>query len=251
MNCFQIVSLTYRSQLLREKANAPGVVNCFQIVSLTYRSQLWIWLTNRSRGCELLSDCIFDIPITTSGDKKGVFSQLWIAFRLYLWHTDHNKKEIRSICLLVVNCFQIVSLTYRSQQTLPTKWRTSRCELLSDCIFDIPITTFARSIGRGKTLWIAFRLYLWHTDHNFYNIIKNGFASCELLSDCIFDIPITTNRLLIAYWIQLWIAFRLYLWHTDHNDFGQFPSLQFVVNCFQIVSLTYRSQQVNYHLLPS
>jgi len=91
------------------------VVNCFQIVSLTYRSQQSEKIIDQNECCELLSDCIFDIPITTDNLAMEYKSVLWIAFRLYLWHTDHNCNGWYWILQIVVNCFQIVSLTYRSQ----------------------------------------------------------------------------------------------------------------------------------------
>jgi len=142
------------------------VVNCFQIVSLTYRSQLFDTESDTFNSCELLSDCIFDIPITTTTLATSWMPTLWIAFRLYLWHTDHNFFHKVNRLSYVVNCFQIVSLTYRSQPWSIWLSCHSRCELLSDCIFDIPITTKIIFIILYHQLWIAFRLYLWHTDHN-------------------------------------------------------------------------------------
>ena len=170
----------------------PLVVNCFQIVSLTYRSQPAQLFVDISYSCELLSDCIFDIPITTPIFNTLVSRRLWIAFRLYLWHTDHNSRLSFFISRAVVNCFQIVSLTYRSQLIATSQEPQYSCELLSDCIFDIPITTIAYKLPND--------------------------LRCELLSDCIFDIPITTVGQNVVDGWELWIAFRLYLWHTDHNN---------------------------------
>ena len=116
---------------------------------------------------------------------------LWIAFRLYLWHIGHNDWAIFKNTLHVVNCFQIVSLTYWSQ--LLTK-------------------------------------------------ISKSSLCCELLSDCIFDILVTTDMLFYSVNQLLWIAFRLYLWHIGHNFCAPIPTGEIVVNCFQIVSLTYWSQ---------
>ena len=242
-------------------------MNCFQIVSLTYLSQHAHNPLRSLFGCELLSDCIFDIPITTSPRLVPPRGELWIAFRLYLWHTYHNSAPGYDVRLLVVNCFQIVSLTYLSQPAGSTIRPVGSCELLSDCIFDIPITTDCTSESHNIGLWIAFRLYLWHTYHNrnfpeatrplvvnCFQIVSLTYLSqliskrtscylrCELLSDCIFDIPITTSGNFGARWYLLWIAFRLYLWHTYHNSCVSCSIILAVVNCFQIVSLTYLSQ---------
>jgi len=168
-----------------------AVVNCFQIVSLIYWAQLPHRFSAFSLCCELLSDCIFDILSTTRRCNFLVFGQLWIAFRLYLWYIEHNWASV-----------QVPSLP----------------------------------------LWIAFRLYLWYIEHNhlisntFCTLVVNCFqivsliywaqpvfevydraASCELLSDCIFDILSTTYGMCKPKEARLWIAFRLYLWYIEHN----------------------------------
>jgi len=191
VNCFQIVSLTYWSQLINQGSARSSVVNCFQIVSLTYWSQPCWDNIRQLPCCELLSDCIFDILVTTDIRARYTATTLWIAFRLYLWHIGHNHSMLMVRLLIVVNCFQIVSLTYWSQLDLRRRRRSASCELLSDCIFDILVTT-------------------------------QGYKSRR-----------TT---------KLWIAFRLYLWHIGHNSFVQVCRHCTVVNCFQIVSLTYWSQ---------
>gem|GEM_PF-6058234 len=43
-----------------------------------------------------------------------------------------------------VNCFQNVSLKYRTQRSYPTAGMSCGCELLSECIFEIPDTTMER-----------------------------------------------------------------------------------------------------------
>jgi len=217
-------------------------VNCFQIVSLTYWSQHQIPYYLAQPCCELLSDCIFDILVTTTTKNEFNKVVLWIAFRLYLWHIGHNFLHGFYFQHHVVNCFQIVSLTYWSQ---PLAWPSSRCmccELLSDCIFDILVTTLTSSAFAFLLLWIAFRLYLWHIGHNVimliiivisvvncFQIVSLTYWSqhiffyclicfcCELLSDCIFDILVTTAELEVVLPTMLWIAFRLYLWHIGHN----------------------------------
>ena len=193
------------------------VVNCFQIVSLTYWSQPARHFPLPASGCELLSDCIFDILVTTRYVKAHGMDALWIAFRLYLWHIGHNLFSKKVLKEDVVNCFQIVSLTYWSQLKNMVLPRRIGCELLSDCIFDILVTTELFKRASEKLLWIAFRLYLWHIGHNIvcYNpdpkVVVNCFQivsltywsqlcqhcfpctrGCELLSDCIFDILVTT-----------------------------------------------------------
>ena len=169
-------------------------------------------------GCELLSNCIFDILVTTVAILLLFPLLLWIAFKLYLWHIGHNLVSARPFHLSVVNCFQIVSLTYWSQRdTLEDKVRDC-CESLSNCIFDILVTTTIHLGFDHLLLWIAFKLYLWHIGHNNHDhgrwqlTVVNCFqivsltywsqqkgkcgstkGSCELLSNCIFDILVTTR----------------------------------------------------------
>jgi len=167
------------------------VVNCFWIVSLTYWTQQLTVERKIRMGCELLLDCIFDLLNTTSLQVCSTKAMLWIAFGLYLWLTEHN---------------------------------------------------FAGRKQTAKELWIAFGLYLWLTEHNFIYVDgisscvvncfwivsltywtqqdkKNRFQSkcCELLLDCIFDLLNTTSRCSPINCIELWIAFGLYLWLTEHN----------------------------------
>ena len=170
-------------------------MNCFQNVSLTYRAQLNQKAIEYAKRCELLSECIFDIPGTTVRKVGFTFEWLWIAFRMYLWHTGHNCLSWRNAEAAVVNCFQNVSLTYRAQPSPALNLDILCCELLSECIFDIP----------GTTPW---QVHSW-----------SGL---------------------------LWIAFRMYLWHTGHNFFSHCYTIHCVVNCFQNVSLTYRAQRFHH-----
>jgi len=188
------------------------------------------------------ADCIFDIGTTTCSKRDASRHSLWIAFRLYLWHWNHNCPCGWERKTGVVNCFQIVSLTLEPQLISLKSLQAMCCELLSDCIFDIGTTTPQIHNLRLLQLWIAFRLYLWHWNHNILygksatvNVVNcfqivsltlepqrgirySPFAlCCELLSDCIFDIGTTTAPEYMNETGKLWIAFRLYLWHWNHN----------------------------------
>ena len=141
--------------------------------------------------CELLSKCIFGISFTIDLVGKGRFGQLWIAFKMYLWHIVYNTLSYFESIWLVVNCFQNVSLAYRLQslrltpcsscvvncfQNVSLAYRlqskstrvvqTPCCELLSKCIFGISFTIFWQGKRRAFWLWIAFKMYLWHIVYN-------------------------------------------------------------------------------------
>ena len=141
---------------------------------------------------------------------------LWIAFRLYLWNIDFSPTLRGDAMLYVVNCFQIVSLKYWFKQEYiilgtikvvncfqivslkywfqpPHSKTTTRsgCELLSDCIFEILISASPTWALARWLLWIAFRLYLWNIDFSLSPGYAKWKASCELLSDCIFEILIS------------------------------------------------------------
>ena len=130
-------------------------------------------------------------------------------------------------------------------------------------LWGIGDTTTEKINGEGL-LWIAFRLYLWGIgDTNLWKLscypcvvncfqivslrywwhrvlLRHWFApSCELLSDCIFEVLVTPNRGSAKKVGWLWIAFRLYLWGIGDTLTRISKSAQAVVNCFQIVSLRY------------
>jgi len=144
---------------------------------------------------------------------------LWIAFRLYLWNIDFSNLIEPRTPNTVVNCFQIVSLKYWFQQKNPVPPTEGCCELLSDCIFEILISAGLIKGSSFAVLWIAFRLYLWNIDFStpfkvlwqrlvvncfqivslkywFQQSFQSPFAtsSCELLSDCIFEILISAYQ---------------------------------------------------------
>ena len=164
----------------------------------------------------MLSDCIFEILVTALSVGLMYSNGLWIAFRLYLWNIGHSLEQINGKLLKVVNCFQIVSLKYWSQHPVKLHNSLHRCELLSDCIFEILVTAPLLQLGYPTMLWIAFRLYLWNIGHSLFrnwcrfNYVVNCFQivslkywsqlilkltlsqlCCELLSDCIFEILVT------------------------------------------------------------
>ena len=153
------------SYALNHESNR-SVVNCFQIVSLTYWTQPSGEKITEREGCELLSDCIFDLLNTATANGLSLSIQLWIAFRLYLWLIEHSLIRPFQMLLQVVNCFQIVSLTYWTQLTLSSSLLFSSCELLSDCIFDLLNTARWDERWSYIKLWIAFRLYLWLIEHS-------------------------------------------------------------------------------------
>ena len=143
---------------------------------------------------------------------------LWIAFELYLWNIEHSNITAK---------------------------RTKH------------------------PLWIAFELYLWNIEHsgptdqhhsvwvvNCFRIVSLKYwtqlfvgsrwrqTSCELLSNCIFEIlnTVTPPRWLMN--CMLWIAFELYLWNIEHSNPGFGTMVKKVVNCFRIVSLKYWTQSI-------
>ena len=119
----------------------------------------------------------------------------------------------------VVICFQIVSLTY---------WKTTRYSTS-------PATLW---------LWFAFKLYLWRIEKQPGSLSLPLKRSCDLLSNCIFDVLKNNKEKLysykrtvvicfqivsLTYWkttyklarsrlAQLWFAFKLYLWRIEKQQ---------------------------------
>ena len=217
--------------------NLSYVVNCFQIVSLRYWWHRREWPGHQRICCELLSDCIFEVLVTPRNINVVDGTPLWIAFRLYLWGIGDTIEFWFARILGVVNCFQIVSLRYWWHLSVSTRHHGCRCELLSDCIFEVLVTPSRAQFTSTEALWIAFRLYLWGIGDtmqswylklmpvvNCFQIVSLRYwwhlitsiqyyvISCELLSDCIFEVLVTPNVRERFLFTVLWIAFRLYLW---------------------------------------
>ena len=114
---------------------------------------------------------------------------LWFAFRLYLWLIDSQlivRKLAKALC----------------------------CDLLSDCIFDLLIHSWLCLWSNHRRVVICFQivsLTYWFTA---FELLRKIPVSCDLLSDCIFDLLIHSS-----------VSFCL--------------MAKSVVICFQIVSLTY------------
>ena len=146
----------------------------------------------------------------------------------------------------VVNCFQIVSLRYWWHRSICLLSTIIRCELLSDCIFEVLVTPFVLPHVYPRQLWIAFRLYLWGIGDthppiipystgvvNCFQIVSLRYwwhpgsnfitfsSRCELLSDCIFEVLVTPPNLYSTLFWWLWIAFRLYLWGIGDTTYEQ------------------------------
>ena len=117
-----------------------SVVNCFQNVSLTCRFQYLKAVDKGIECCELLSKCIFDMSLSISINFLTNKIKLWIAFKMYLWHVAFNAAINYCTAKNVVNCFQNVSLTCRFQSAVKSLHTSSRCELLSKCIFDMSLS---------------------------------------------------------------------------------------------------------------
>ena len=201
----------------KTRTNRRYVVICFQIVSLTY------WKT-------------------TPAVRASTWQQLWFAFKLYLWRIEKQQDylsaqnfyscDLLSNCIFdvlknnivycypyharVVICFQIVSLTY---------WKT---------------TSQSESL-HGIVLWFAFKLYLWRIEKQHCRRWRYLRESCDLLSNCIFDVlknneangkyydsdvVICFQIVSLTYWkttskpfhlliSELWFAFKLYLWRIE------------------------------------
>ena len=192
---------------------------------------------------------------------------LWIAFKMYLWHVAFNYRATQNKERQVVNCFQNVSLTCRFQFFFVGVKQYICCELLSKCIFDMSLSILTEIIAPDCRLWIAFKMYLWHVAFNtkqgrrenaevvncFQNVSLTcrfqlpantfwGVACCELLSKCIFDMSLSIWCVWWWWRSQLWIAFKMYLWHVAFNFWRKEMPQDLVVNCFQNVSLTCRFQ---------
>ena len=246
------------------------VVNCFQNVSLAYRLQSKKFFFDTVSSCELLSKCIFGISFTIKTAFIIPFWQLWIAFKMYLWHIVYNLRTAWKYKREVVNCFQNVSLAYRLQWIWSMTTPCLCCELLSKCIFGISFTIFVLSDEGGYScellskcifgisftiqkferqsptqLWIAFKMYLWHIVYNTPTLTTWRFWVVNCFQNVSLAYRLQLNLAWNTSFHWLWIAFKMYLWHIVYNGAYQTKLSKHVVNCFQNVSLAYRLQSLH------
>ena len=285
--CFQIVSLTYW-KTTKCKEGVVSYVLWFAFKLYLWRIEKQLIIKNRLHfvSCDLLSNCIFDVLKnnalagkadlllvvicfqivsltywkTTGLIEKTIFEMLWFAFKLYLWRIEKQpdrqiqpykiscdllsncifdvlKNNIVNCChnfFKVVICFQIVSLTY---------WKT----------------TFYNPVALHCLLWFAFKLYLWRIEKQPSNLHCICICRCDLLSNCIFDVlknnfqghkgekdfvVICFQIVSLTYWKttwccfrlnkrRLWFAFKLYLWRIEKQPL---PLASFAFSCCDLLS---------------
>ena len=164
--CFQIVSLTYWKTTLRAtRTNRAPLWFAFKLYLWRIEKQQYKKFYQRRFGCDLLSNCIFDVLKNNTSKFLSLkflvvicfqivsltywkttylyptnnLSLLWFAFKLYLWRIEKQPAKQINWSFIVVICFQIVSLTY---------WKTTS-----------PL--YRRTT---QWLWFAFKLYLWRIE---------------------------------------------------------------------------------------
>ena len=119
-----------------------------------------------------------------------------------------NKRAFISLYIIVVNWFQIVSLSY---------W----------------LSTNKNSRNGTTTLWIGFKLYLCLIDYQLYNVLPSKIAGCELVSNCIFVLLIINFAPNFCTNCKLWIGFKLYLCLIDYQQ----QLMEFIIpQCCELVS---------------
>ena len=189
--CFQILSLTTFLQYRNRKVCLGCVVICFQILSLTTFLQSVAMIQPCLMSCDLLSNFIFDNVLTIESPVNRYALVLWFAFKFYLWQRSYNVmlfnytvhllwfafkfylwQRSYNCCgefsrnLIVVICFQILSLTTFLQFKYTIIRFTTSCDLLSNFIFDNVLTMPDYLHLIELPLWFAFKFYLWQRSYN-------------------------------------------------------------------------------------
>ena len=219
MICFQILSLTTFLQDMRAKkwaVNSCDLLSNFIFDNVLTSEKSAFCLR---RCCDLLSNFIFDNVLTSAEESERDESQLWFAFKFYLWQRSYKSMSLNTPVIWVVICFQILSLTTFLQVQKKASVMSRSCDLLSNFIFDNVLTRKEPSTTQAQELWFAFKFYLWQRSykHNdkiccwglvvicfqilslttflqelamFYMDLK----SCDLLSNFIFDNVLTSYQ---------------------------------------------------------
>ena len=142
------------------------------------------------------------------------------AFKFYLWQRSYKALTWKRHTMIVVICFQILSLTTFLQDYKTGFNVNYSCDLLSNFIFDNVLTSGWLSLSVWIVLWFAFKFYLWQRSYmlgieysrcygvvicfqilsltTFLQVllkIAAELVSCDLLSNFIFDNVLTRVRL--------------------------------------------------------
>ena len=112
--CFQIWFIGYLSQATKVQGEPETVVICFQIWFIGYLSQVERAQVGVMGRCDLLSDLIYWIFVTSKQGQPNYTLTLWFAFRFDLLDICHKSLWYRAINLCVVICFQIWFIGYLS-----------------------------------------------------------------------------------------------------------------------------------------
>ena len=191
---------------------------------LWFAFKLYLWRIEKQPGaitgmqtasCDLLSNCIFDvlknnkfdgrvevIPVvicfqivsltywkTTTNPAFMWMAELWFAFKLYLWRIEKQPHGLQVLiynrCDLLSNCiFDVLKNNYSPNLTNPM--RVVIC-------FQIVSLTYWKTTMRvaspfNDALWFAFKLYLWRIEKQQNKSCYILSECCDLLSNCIFDV---------------------------------------------------------------
>ena len=179
--------------------------------------------------------------LTTNRKKLIGLSQLWIAFKLYiyrvLWQplTENRGYVIR--CELLSNCIFIGFFDNRHRSIREPRVVVNCFQIV---YLSGSLTTYKNFLVAHGSLWIAFKLYIYRVLWQQNKLRITTICSCELLSNCIFigffDNPpnCTVSPLIVVncfqivylsgslttfvqyykYLLMLWIAFKLYIYRV-------------------------------------
>ena len=171
-----------------------------------------LWIAFKMYLCHIVSNC---------PSRDQFCAALWIAFKMYLCHIVSNINRRIVFRILVVNCFQNVSLSYRFQFWHYKYILTFCCELLSKCIFVIsfPIRyCFCQTVNRCELLSKC----IFVISFPIVRVCFGKMFRCELLSKCIFVISFPMRHFIHKRDGMLWIAFKMYLCHIVSNRSKRF-----------------------------
>ena len=240
--CFQIVSLTYW------KTTYTGLVPL--PVMLWFAFKLYLWRIEKQPdrlkrefelGCDLLSNCIFDVLKNNLPRRKIGLRSLWFAFKLYLWRIekqlDGYPNHLRHSCDLLSNCiFDVL------KNNISFPWNKKKAVVICFQIVSLTYwkTTAEITVVHHVPLWFAFKLYLWRIEKQLVSLVMYREIRCDLLSNCIFDV-LKNNRFgHVHRTLQSCDLLSNCIFDVLKNNIICVQRVRhWVVICFQIVSLTY------------
>ena len=158
--CFQIVSLTYwKTTRYRRDLADNKLWFAFKLYLWRIEKQLTPNKVMKISCCDLLSNCIFDVLKNNQSARLGLIGFVVICFQivsLTYWKTTFGAKQTYATRLWFA--FKLYLWRIEKQLLVESSTFVLRCDLLSNCIFDVLKNNLGSKILAKELVVICFQI---------------------------------------------------------------------------------------------